>query len=97
VEPDDGKRRKLAMIRDLLIELGARTVSELAARLAGVELAPANQYRSFCDGEANTNEGARTPAVRSGCCESFDDPGEWVEGADQCRDAGTPRSRSSAS
>jgi hypothetical protein len=34
--------------------------------------------------------------VRSGGCESFDDLGEWVEGAIACRDAGIPRSRSSA-
>jgi hypothetical protein len=35
-EPDEGKRRKLAMVRDLLIELGARTASELAGKLIGV-------------------------------------------------------------
>lgn len=35
-EPDAGKRRKLAMVRDLLIELGARTASELAGKLIGV-------------------------------------------------------------
>ena len=31
----------------------------------------------------------RTPWVRSARCESFDDLGEWVEGAIACRDAGT--------
>lgn len=35
-ERDPGKRRKLAMVRDLLIELGARTAGELAGRLVGV-------------------------------------------------------------
>jgi hypothetical protein len=35
-EPDEGKRRKLGMIRDLLLELGARTASELAGKLIGV-------------------------------------------------------------
>lgn len=35
-EPDAGKRRKLAMVRDLLVELGARTASDLAAKLIGV-------------------------------------------------------------
>jgi putative transposase len=33
----------------------------------------------------------RTPWVRSARCESFDDPGEWVEGTIACRDAGTHR------
>jgi hypothetical protein len=35
-----------------------------------------------------------TPCDRSAACGSFDDPGEWVEGAIACRDAGTRRSRS---
>lgn len=35
-EPDEGKRRKLAVIRDTLIELGARTAGELAGKLIGV-------------------------------------------------------------
>jgi predicted RecB family nuclease len=39
----------------------------------------------------------RTPWVRSACCESFDDLGDWVEGAIACRDAGIRRSRLSAS
>ena len=38
-----------------------------------------------------------TPWDRSGCCESFDDLVEWVEGAIACRDAGIRRSRSSGS
>ena len=46
--------------------------------------------RSLC-------RGGRFPWDRSGRCESFVDPGEWVEGAHRCRDAGTPRSRSFAS
>jgi putative transposase len=43
------------------------------------------------------NRSGRTPWVRSGRCESFIDPGEWVAGAIACRDAGTPPSRSFAS
>jgi hypothetical protein len=39
----------------------------------------------------------RTPVGRSGLCESFDEPVEWVQGARTCRDAGTRRSRSSGS
>jgi catechol 2,3-dioxygenase-like lactoylglutathione lyase family enzyme len=39
----------------------------------------------------------RTPWVRSAGCESFDDLGDWVEGAIACRDAGTAPSRSFAS
>jgi hypothetical protein len=39
----------------------------------------------------------RTPWVRSGRCESSDEPVEWVQGARRCRDAGTRRSRSSGS
>jgi hypothetical protein len=35
-EPDKGRRRKLAMVRDILLELGARTAGELAAKLIGV-------------------------------------------------------------
>lgn len=35
-EPDAGKRHKLAMVRDILIELGARTAGELAGKLIGV-------------------------------------------------------------
>ena len=44
-----------------------------------------------------TEDGGGTPSVRSARCESFDDLGEWVEGAIACRDAGIPRSRLSAS
>ena len=31
-----GKRRKLAVVRDILIELGARTAGQLAGKLIGV-------------------------------------------------------------
>ena len=43
------------------------------------------------------SDGGRTPWVRSGRCESFDGPVEWVGGAIACRDAGIPRSRLSGS
>ncbi len=35
-EPEEGKRRKLAVVRDILIELGARTAGQLDAKLIGV-------------------------------------------------------------
>ena len=47
--------------------------------------------------EEGPRKSGGTPWDRSGCCESFDDPVEWVEGAIACRDAGIRRSRLSGS
>ncbi len=62
------------------------------------DLAGRNSWMWVFDDEGSERiDYLRDPLDRSGCCESFDGPVEWVEGAISCRDAGIRRSRSSGS
>ena len=94
-----GRRREPAGPIDPDKLTGALAASTRAPCPAAAEYPRTDDGRLLAVDKRASNgwENGRTPVVRSGRCESFDDPGEWVEGAIACRDAGTPRSRLFAS